>query len=73
MQARNLKEIYVGSGVEKIEGYNFCESVEDPELDFRYETNYEIFFDGTEKQWNELLEDEYSAEYIDKSKINFLQ
>ncbi len=73
MQAKNLQKIYIGSGVEKIEECNFYESVEDPELEYRNETNYEICYDGTEKQWNELFVSEYEREYIDKTKIIYLQ
>lgn len=71
MQAKNLKRIYVGLGVETIEECNFYESVDDPKLEFRNETNYDIYYDGTEKQWNELFVNQYEREYIDKSKIHF--
>lgn len=71
MRAKNLKKVYVGSSVEKIEYCNFYESVEDPELDFRLETNYEIYYDGTEKQWNNLFADEYEREHIDKTKVKY--
>ena len=73
MQAKNLQKIYVGSGVEIIEACNFYESVEDPEVEFRNETKYEIYYGGTEKQWNELFVSEYEREYIDKTKIHFLE
>ena len=73
MRANNLREIYIGSNVEKIEDANFYESVPDPERDFHYETNYVVYFDGTEERWNELFVNEYERENIDKSKIRFLQ
>jgi len=73
MQANNLKKIYIGSGVEKIEEANFYESVEDSELEYINETNYDIYYSGTEKQWNELFVSEYEREHIDKTKINYLQ
>lgn len=72
MRAKNLKKIYVGSGVEKIEECNFYDSIEDPELDFRLETNYEIYYDGTEKQWKDLFVNEYEREYIDKKRVKCL-
>ncbi len=71
-QAKNLKKIYVGSGITKIEECNFYESVCDNDGEFmESETNYEIYFDGTEEQWNKLFSDEHEREYIDKTKINF--
>ena len=73
MQAKNLQKIYVGSGVGKIEECNFYESVEDHEFEYRNETNYEIYYDGTKRQWNKLFANEYEREYIDESKINFLK
>ena len=73
MQAKNLQKIYVGSGVGKIEECNFYESVEDHEFEYRNETNYEIYYGGTEKQCNELFVSEYEREYIDKTKIHFLE
>lgn len=73
MHAKNLQKIYVGSGVEIIEECNFYESVEDPEVEFRNETKYEIYYGGTEKQWNELFVSEYEREHIDKTKIHFLE
>lgn len=71
MQAKNLRIIYVSSSVRKIEEANFYESAEDPEIEYRNETNYDIYYDGTEKQWNELFVNEYEREYIDKTKIHF--
>lgn len=71
-KAKNLKKIYVGSAVGRIEECNFYESVEDDESEYRNETNYDIYFDGTEKQWNELFVSEYEKGYIDKTKIHFL-
>lgn len=73
MQAKNFQKIYVGSGVGKIEECNFYESVEDHEFEYRNETNYEIYYDGTKRQWNKLFVSEYEREYIDESKINFLK
>lgn len=73
MQAKNLRKVYMGAGVEKIEEANFYESVEDPELEYINETNYEIYYDGTEKQWNKLFVSEYEREHIDKTKINYLR
>lgn len=73
MSANNLREIYLGSNVERIEDANFYESVPDPERDFHYETNYVVYFDGTEERWNELFVNEYERENIDKSQIRFLQ
>lgn len=70
-QANNLDKIYVGQNIKTIEECNFYESVEDPELDFHIETNYEIYYNGTEKQWTELFIDEYEREHIDKSKIYY--
>lgn len=73
MQAKNLQKLYIGSGVEKIEDDNFYESVEDPELGYINETNYDIYYDGTEKQWNKLFVNEYAQEDMDKTKIKYLQ
>ncbi len=73
MQAKNLDEIYVGSGVEKIEGNNFFNSIEDPETGFIYETSYIINYYGTRKQWYALFENEYDRKNMDESKIKYLQ
>lgn len=73
MQANNLNEIHVGSNVERIEGSNFYADMEDSEYDFRYETTYTVYFDGTKKKWKSLFTDEYEKEFIDESKIIFLQ
>ncbi len=68
--AKNLERIYVGSNVEIIESANFYEDVEDGYIN---ETNYEICYEGNQKQWNKLFENEYEREYIDKTKIKYLQ
>ena len=73
MQVKNLNEVYVGSGVKKIERDNFYNIYEDPETGFVYETNYIINYYGTHKQWNALFENEYDREQIDESKIKYIQ
>lgn len=71
--AEHLEKVYVGSGVEKIEEGNFYENTEYDESGRTEETNYEIYYDGTKRQWNKLFTNEYEREYIDESKINFLK
>ncbi len=73
LQAKNLNEIHVGSGVKKIESNNFYDSIEDPETGLRYETSYKIYYYGTQNQWISLFENEYDREYIDESKTIYLQ
>lgn len=70
-EAYNLKKIYVGSGVKKIGEANFYANIEDDKLGYITETPYEIFYDGTEEQWNKLFINEYEREEIDKTKVNF--
>ncbi|MBQ8762791.1 MAG: leucine-rich repeat domain-containing protein [Clostridia bacterium] len=69
--AENLREVYVGLNVEKIENNNFYSAIEESEQ--YYETTYKIYYAGKEKQWDELFVSEYEREYIDKSQINYLQ
>ncbi|MBR6786147.1 MAG: hypothetical protein IKM25_07870, partial [Clostridia bacterium] len=64
---------YVGSNVQTIEWGNFYETVYDPETEYKNETRYEIYYDGTEKQWNEIFEDKYEREEIDKTKVIYLK
>lgn len=71
MEACNLQKIYVGSNVKKIERANFYANIEDDKLGYITETSYEIFYDGTEEQWNKLFVNEYEREEIDKTKVNF--
>ncbi len=73
MQAENLKKIYVGSGIERIEESNFYKSPDDSEPEYVYKTSYEIIYDGTQRQWNKLFTSEYEREYIDKEKIKYLK
>ena len=35
--------------------------------------SYNFVYDGTEKQWNNLFENEYEREYIETAKIHFLK
>lgn len=71
--SNNLKEIYIGAGVEKIEGANFYSYIENPETGPEYVSNYKINYDGTLEQWNSLITDEYAEKYIDKSKVKCLK
>jgi len=71
--AKHLEKVYVGSGVEKIEEGNFYENTEYDESGYTEETNYEIYYDGTKRQWNKLFTNEYEREYIDKEKIKYLK
>ncbi len=67
----NLKQIYVPKNVKRIENDNFYSiSFEDDET-YSTTTPFEIFYSGTERQWNSLFIDEYSRDQIDKSKIYF--
>lgn len=69
-QAKNLQKIYVGSGIEKIEEANFCHDIEAYD-GYVSVTDYEIYYDGTEMQWNKLFVNEYERAQIDKTKIHF--
>ena len=66
-----LEKIYVGEEVEKIGNGNFYGYKNEYYEDYRTQTTYEIYYDGTEKQWNKLFMSEYEREDIDKTKIHF--
>lgn len=66
-----LEKIYVGEQTEKIGNGNFYGYKKEYYDDYRTQTTYEIYYDGTEKQWNKLFESEYGREDIDKTKIHF--
>lgn len=68
-----LKKIYVGDNIEKIGGCNFYGYKNEYDEDYRPQTTYDIYYEGTEKQWNELFEIEYEREHIDKTKIHFME
>lgn len=68
--AKSLKKIYLGSGIEKIEEANFCHDIEAYD-GYVSVTDYEIYYDGTEMQWNKLFVNEYERAQIDKTKIHF--
>ena len=66
-----LEKIYVGEKTEKIGNGNFYSYKNEYYEDYRTQTTYEIYYDGTEKQWNKLFASEYEREDIDKTKIHF--
>lgn len=66
-----LEKIYVGEKIEKIGNGNFYSYKNEYYEDYRIQTTYEIYYDGTEKQWNKLFASEYEREDIDKTKIHF--
>lgn len=69
--SKYLEKIYVGKNVEKIGNSNFYGYKDVYNEDYQTQTTYDVYYDGTEKQWNELFESEYELEYIDKAKIHF--
>ncbi len=68
-----LEKIYVGEKTEKIGNGNFYGYKNEYYDDYRTQTTYEIYYDGTEKQWNKLFASEYEREDIDTSKLHFAQ
>lgn len=66
-----LEQIYVGKNIKEIGNSNFYGYKNEYYEDYRTQTTYEIYYDGTEKQWNELFVSEYEREEIDKTKIHF--
>ncbi len=71
--SKYLKKVYVGKNVETVGNCNFYGFRNEYYEDYRTQTTYEIYYDGTKKQWNKLFASEYEREYIDKTKINYLQ
>lgn len=66
-----LEKIYVGKNVEKIGGGNFYGYKNEYYEDYRTQTTYDIYYEGTENKWNNLFESYYEWEDIDPSKLHF--
>ncbi len=69
--SKYLKKVYVGKNVEIVGNCNFYGYKNEYSEDYITQTTYDIYYDGTEKQWNKLFESEYERKYIDKTKIHF--
>lgn len=68
-----LDKIYVGKNIKKIGTNNFYGYKNEFDEDYRAQTTYDIYYEGTEKQWNELFELVHERENIDKTKIHFTE
>lgn len=70
--AKNLKKLYIGKNVKKVEINNFYGYIYEDGEPTDTVTPYDIYYKGTEETWESLFNDKSNLNDIDETKIHFV-